>query len=174
MNIYFILLLRFIHIVAGILWAGSAVSLMFFVKPTMKLVGPTGPQFMQALVTRRRYPLFMQSTSLATVLAGVVLYFYSSVGLNVFWIRTGPGIGLTLGSLAALIAFFVGNFGIGSTSAKMGALGQKIAASGKPPSPAQLSELQALEKRLNLAEWIDFTTLAISMLTMATARYWTF
>jgi len=116
----------------------------------------------------------MQSTSLATVLAGVVLYLYTSGGLNIFWVRTGPGIGLTLGSLAALIAFFVGNFSIGSTSAKMGALGQRIAASGEPPTPAQLSELRALEKQLNLAEWIDFIMLAVSMLTMATARYWTF
>jgi hypothetical protein len=34
--------------------------------------------------------------------------------------------------------------------------------------------MEALEKRLNLAEQIDFIMLVIAMVTMATARYWLF
>jgi hypothetical protein len=56
----------------------------------------------------------------------------------------------------------------------MGALGAQIAASGKGPTPEQVAKMQALEKRLNIAERVDFIMLAIAMLTMATARYWTF
>lgn len=174
MNTYLIMLLRIFHIVAGALWFGAAISYLFFFKPSVKAIGPAGPQFMQNLAGRRKYPLFMVSTSLLTVLAGGILYWFSSGGFNAAWIASGPGIGFTIGSLAALVAFLVGNFGIGPTSAQLGALGQEIGASGGSPSPEQISTLQALEKKLSRAELIDFVMLVIAMVTMATARYWTF
>jgi len=174
MNVYLLILLRIIHIVAGSLWIGAAISYLFFVKPSVKSIGSVGPQFMQNLAERRRYPLFMVGVSLLTVLAGGVLYLYASGGFSLAWIKTGPGLGFTLGSLAALVAFFVGNFGIGPTSARMGALGEQMVAAGGPPSPEQLGLMQSLEKRLNRAEVIDFIMLTISILAMATARYWGF
>lgn len=174
MNVYLLILLRLVHIVAGVLWVGAAVFYLFYVKPSVKSIGPAGPQFMRHLAERRKYPIFMLTMSLLTVLAGGVLYVYSSGGLSPAWIRTGTGIGFTIGSLAALVAFLVGSLAIGPTSARMGALGQQIAAAGGPPSPTTLSELNALEARLNRAEIIDFVMLAVSLLTMATARYWVF
>ena len=174
MNTYLLILLRILHIFAGALWVGAAISYLFFFKPSVKAIGSAGPQFMQNLSERRKYPVFMVSTSLLTVLAGGALYLYASGGFSWAWISSGPGIGFTIGSLAALVAFLVGNFGIGPTAGKLGALGQQIGAAGGMPTPEQISTLQALEKKLSRAELIDFVTLAISMLTMATARYWTF
>lgn len=174
MNTTLIIFLRLVHVFAGALWVGAAIFYLFFIKPSVKAIGPAGPQFMQNLTERRKYPMFMMSTSLLTVLAGGVLYFYSSGGFNLAWLRSGPGIGFTLGSLAALVAFLVGSLVIGPTSGQMGALGKQISMSGKPPSPEQISALQALEKKMASAERIDFIMLAIAMLTMATARYWIF
>lgn len=174
MNVYLLILLRVTHVVAGILWGGAAISYLFFVKPSVQAIGATGPQFMQNLMERRKYPIFMMSMSLLTVLAGGVLYWFSSGGFNFSWIKSGVGIGFTIGALAALVAFFVGGFGIGPISGKMAMLGGQIAASGQRPTPEQISQMQALEKRLGVAEQIDFIMLVIAMLTMATARYWTF
>jgi hypothetical protein len=174
MNVYVLILLRFIHIVSGALWVGAAISYLFFVKASAKAIGPAGPQFMQNLTQRRKYPLYMISTSLLTVLAGGILFVYSSGGFSMAWLKSGPGIGFTIGSLAGLIAFLVGSFGIGPTSAQMGALGAQIAAAGGPPNPALLSHMRALEIRLTRAEGIDFVMLVLSILTMATARYWIF
>jgi uncharacterized membrane protein len=174
MNTYLLILLRGIHIVCGALWIGAAIVYLFFIKPSVKAIGPAGPQFMQNLADRRRYPIFMMSISLLTVLAGGALYLYASGGFSLAWITTGPGLGFTIGSLAALVAFFAGAFGIGPTSAQMGTLGGQISASGKAPTPEQMSQLQALEKKLSRLETIDFVFLTISMVTMATARYWIF
>lgn len=174
MNIYILILLRIVHVIASILWAGAAVVYLFFVKPSVKSIGPAGPQFMQYLAERRKYPVFMMTTSLLTVLAGSVLYWISSGGLNAAWIRTGTGVGFTIGALAALVAFLVGGFGIGPRSAAIGTLGGQIARSGMPPTPEQMHSIQALEKKLAMAENLDFIMLAIAMLTMATARYWIF
>jgi hypothetical protein len=130
MHTYLIILLRIGYIFAGTLWIGAAISYLFFFKPSVKAIGPAGPRFMQALAERRKYPLFMVSTSLLTVLAGGILYWFSSGGFNAAWIASSPGIGFTIGSLAALVAFLVGNFGIGPTAVQMGALGQQIGAPG--------------------------------------------
>jgi hypothetical protein len=174
MDIYILLILRLIHVVAGILWGGSAIFLLFFVKPSVKAIGASGPQFMQSLVERRKAPLFMVGSSFLTVVSGGILYWFSSAGFKIAWISTGPGIGFTIGAFTGLVAFLFGNFGIGPTSEKLGKLGAQIAASGKPPSPEQVSQLQALEKRLNFSEQVDFIMMVIAMLTMATARYWIF
>jgi uncharacterized membrane protein len=174
MQTYLIILLRIIHIFSGALWIGAAISYLFFFKPSVRAIGPAGPQFMQILAGRRKYPVFMMSTSLLTVLAGGILYWFSSGGFNPAWVASGPGLGFTIGSLAALVAFLVGSFGIGPTSAKMGALGQQIGSAGGIPTSEQISTLQALEKKLSYAELVDFVTLVIAMLTMATARYWVF
>jgi uncharacterized membrane protein len=169
-----LILFRIVHIFAGALWIGAAISYLFFFKPSVKAIGPAGSQFMQNLFERRKYPVFMMITSLLTILAGGALYLYASGGFNLAWIKTGTGVGFTIGSLAALVAFFVGGMGIGPTSAKLGALGQQIGAAGGRPTPEQISILQVLEKKLVRAELVDFVMLAISMLTMATARYWVF
>lgn len=174
MNLYVLVFLRLVHIVAGVLWSGAAISYLFFVKPSVQSIGPAGPQFMRALMDRRKYPAFMVGTSLLTVLAGGILFWHSSGGFSLTWIRSGPGIGFTIGSLASLIAFVVGTFGIGPISARMGALGQQMMSADGPPSPEQISLIQALEKRLVRAETIDFLMLVVAMLTMATARYWYF
>lgn len=174
MNIYVLNLLRFTHVVAGILWAGASIFYLFFIKPSVRSIGPAGPQFMQNLTQRLKFPLFMVSTSLLTVLAGGALLWFLSGGLNLAWVQTGPGLGFTIGSVAALIAFFLGTFGIGPTSGQLGALGGQIAASGQGPTPEQASRMQALEKKLSTIENTEFVLLAISLVTMATARYWVF
>ena len=129
---------------------------------------------MQNLTARRRYPLFMASTSLLTVAAGIILVAYDSGGFNPDWMRSGTGLGYTIGALAALVAYVIGNFVIGPTSGRMGALGQAIATSGTGPTPEQASQLLALEKKLERAERIDFWMLTIALLTMASARFWVF
>jgi uncharacterized membrane protein len=174
MNIYLLNVLRLVHVVAGILWAGAAISYLFFVKPSVQSIGAAGPQFMQSLMERRRYPIFMMVTSLLTVLAGGALYWVFSDNLSLAWITTGKGLGFTIGSLAALIAFLLGTFGIGPTAGQIAALGKQIAVSGKGPTPEQAQQLHALETKISRIEQVEFVLLVVSMVTMATARYWNF
>jgi hypothetical protein len=172
MSIFVLIVLRLAHVVAGILWGGAAVAYLFFFKPSVESIGAAGPDFMRNLMERRKYPIFMMMVSLLTLLSGLGLYWLSSARFNPLWIKTGPGIGYTLGSLAALVAFFVGGLGIAPLSGRLAALGGRIAAAGGAPTPEQASEMRSLAGKLVRAEYMDFIMLAISMLTMATARYW--
>lgn len=172
MNIYLILFLRIVHIVAGVLWVGAAVAYFAFVGPTVKAIGPAGGQFMQHLMERRKYPIFMTIVSALTVLSGVPLYVFASGGLQLSWITSGPGVVFTIGAVVAIVVFFLGILMLKPRAERMGALGKEIGMAGGTPSPAQAAELQRLDRELAQIELADFILLIIATLTMATARYW--
>ncbi|QLQ04659.1 MAG: hypothetical protein HZY76_00160 [Anaerolineae bacterium] len=106
-----LLLLRLIHIVAGAFWVGAGVAYFLYFEPSAK-AGPARSKFMQELIGKYRYPIFMNVSSLLTILAGLGLYWASSGGLSAAWLTSGPGLGFTLGALAGLIAFGIGFIGI--------------------------------------------------------------
>lgn len=174
MNSYLLILLRSIHIFASALWVGSAIFYLFFVEPTVKSLGPVGPRFMQDMIEKRRYPIYMGTISLLTILAGAILFWNTSGGLQISWIKTGPGIGFTIGSVIGIAVYFVGMFMIRPRAEGLGALGKEIGLAGGTPNPAQLAEMQKLDRELTTIERIDFVMLTLSLLTMATARYWSF
>lgn len=174
MNIYFLILLRVVHISAGVLWVGSAVFYLFFVETTVKFIGPAGQKFMGHLVGRGRYPLYMSIVSLLTILAGALLYLYTSGGLQINWIKTGPGIGFTIGSVVSIAVYFIGMFMIKPRAERLAAIGKEIGVAGGAPSAVQAAELEKLDRELTKVERLDFVMLTIALLTMATARYWGF
>jgi hypothetical protein len=169
-----LLLLRLIHVTAGALWVGAAVAYFLFFAPTAKGLGPAGPKFMQDLVGKHRYPLFMNMSSMLCILAGLGLTWIVSGGFTLTWFTTGPGLGFTIGSLAGLGAFAVGFVGIRPRAQRMGQLGAAIAAAGGPPTPEQGEELSRLDVEMHIYETWDVLLLVVSLLTMATARYWVF
>lgn len=174
MNIYFLNVLRIIHIIAGVLWAGAAISYFFFIKPTVQSLGPAGPQFMQNLVERQRYPRFMKIVSFLTIVAGGALFWNTSGGLNFAWVKTGPGLGFSIGAIASLIAYVNGIALLSPRAVKIGVLGMEISKAGGPPTNEQMSMMEKLQRELLRVEQLDFVLLVIALVTMATARYWLF
>jgi hypothetical protein len=169
---FVLILLRFIHVVAGACWAGAAVAYFFFFAPTVKGLGPAGPKFMQDLVSKHRYPIFMNLTSLLTIAAGLGLFWLVSGALNTAWILSGPGLGFTIGSVAALVAFGIGFFGIRPRAQRLGKIGAAMATAGGPPTTEQGVELQRLHAEIHVYERWDIGFLLVALITMATARYW--
>ena len=89
MSIFVLIVLRLAHVVAGILWGGAAIAYLFFFKPSVEAIGAAGPDFMRTLMERRKYPIFMMTVSLVTVLSGLFLYWLSSaVSSDAAWTRT--------------------------------------------------------------------------------------
>jgi uncharacterized membrane protein len=174
MSTSLIIIFRTIHIFAGVLWVGSAIFYLFFVDPAVKAIGPAAPKFMENLIGKRRYPVYMASLSLLTVLAGGPLYWNSSGGLNLNWIKSGPGIGFTIGSVVSIGVLFMGMLALSPRGERIAALGKEIGMAGGPPTPKQAAEMHKLERELAILERVDVALLVIALLTMATARYWGF
>lgn len=176
MDVYslYLIVLRIVHVGASALWVGSAIDYFLFVEPTVKELAPAGPQFMQNFIGKRRVPLFMNVVSSLTVVAGALLFWSTSGGLQTAWLRSGPGIGFTFGSVVALIVYAIGFFLIRPRGERLGTLGREIGMAGGTPSAAQAAELQQLNAEMARIEHVDVVLLMISPLAMATDRYLTF
>jgi hypothetical protein len=143
-----------------------------FLEPAAKATAPGSGQFMQHLISRRHLPVYMSISSLLTVVAGGLLYWHSSGRFNLNWITSGPGSVYTIGSVVAIVVFFVGLFMIKPRAERLGGLGHEIGAAGGVPTSAQAAELQKLGREMALIGRVDAALLLVALLSMATARYW--
>jgi len=169
MDIYTIVL-RLLHIFAGVFWIGAIWMMVGFLQPTAEATGPDGQKFMQRLF-QSRLPMAMSAAAGTNILAGLLLYWKDSGGLRLDWITTRAGLTFTVGGLSAIAAFVVGIVVTKSAADRLGALAKEIQAAGKPPTPEQAAELKQQQAKLfNGTKWIA-ALLAITLLAMAVARY---
>ena len=169
MNIL-LLVLRLIHIFAGIVWGGGALIMAFFIGRTIAGTGETGQKFAQYLMNTLRMHIFMTVMALSTLLAGGALYWIDSRGFSSAWMTSGAGIGFGIGAVFGLIAFIFGAI-FGNVNAKLGQIGAQI--QGKP-TEEQLATIHRLQKRMATVSPIHVVCMILAMIFMATARYFTF
>ena len=174
MQMFYLIVLRFVHVVASVCWAGGGFTTFLFVGPTAKDLEPAGTQFIAHMAGKRRFNIFMVVNSTLTVLSGALLLWASTGGDLATYMQTGPGLGFALGSLAGVVVYFVGMFGVGMPTGKLSQLGEEIQKIGAPPTPAQVAELQKLDKTISFYHKVDFALVALSLILMGTARYWLF
>lgn len=172
--IIYLLVLRFVHVIASVCWAGGGFIFFWFVEPTAKSLAPTGMQFVQHMTGKRRFNMFMVINSTLTVLSGALLLWQLTGGDLSAYMGTGPGLGFALGSLVGIVVYFVGMFGVGPRAGKLAKIGEAIQITGGPPTPEQIAEMQKLDKEMTMYSKIDFWLVALSLALMATARYWLF
>lgn len=169
---WYLIILRVVHILAGVFWVGTAIFFFFFIEPSVKELGNTGEKFMGHLVDKKKMPIVITATSALTVLAGILLYWRGSNGFDLDWITSATGLGFTVGGVAAILAFAGGLVFIKPAVDRMGAIGQAVAISGGPPTEAQASEMQQIGARLALVGRADLVLLTVAVVAMATARFW--
>ena len=168
-----IIILRILHIVAGISWAGGAIHYFLFIGPTAKAIAPESQKFMGYLMEQKRWTLFMSAMSLVTILAGAGLY-YRIGSVNWGWVATAPGIGFTIGALTGILLFGVGHLMLGPRVNRMGQISREVQANGGLASAQQADQLSQLQKEIEIIGKVDFLMVMIALLTMSTARYWSF
>ncbi|MCQ3938333.1 MAG: hypothetical protein DPW18_14990 [Chloroflexi bacterium] len=158
--------LRFVHIVAGIMWAGGAFLMNLVIGPALGATGDTGRQFAGHLMGKTILPKYMMLSGLATVLAGTYLYGVNSNWFRSGWMMTGVGVGFGIGAAAGILALIFG-FLITKTNGALAALGAQI--QGKP-SEAQMAAMAALRKRQGFVTTANMICIFISVTFMALAR----
>ena len=167
----FLLIVRIVHIFAGVFWVGAALTFFGFVQPTAKALGPDSQRFMQHISKKRRFPIVIAVAAALTIIAGALLYWRDSGGLQLAWITSLSGLDFTLGAIAAIIAFLIGMLVVGPSVDRLGALGQEIATAGSPPTTVQREELARIDRTLSTAARAIMVLLTLAVVSMATARY---
>jgi hypothetical protein len=165
---------RIIHITAGVAWAGSVFLFVVYVQPSAAAIGPAGAPFIAELLGRRRLVDRLLLFGAVTIAGGAVLYWraWDAAGSLGDWIGSRFGAVLTVGAVAAIAAFLFGLFGTRPSVQRLLALGRQIAGADGPPAPELGAEVQRLQARLKVLARISLGLIAISVIAMATARYW--
>lgn len=163
--------LRLAHVVAGASWVGGAFLMILVVTRTAKLTGKSGEDFLGQAMSIGRGARYFEIVAVTTVVAGALLYWRASSGLQLGWIASPTGVAFTLGALAAIASLVWGGTMVGPTTKKMLGIGQEIAVAGGTPSPAQAATLASLQRRLDRFAKADLVLLGVAVLTMAVARY---
>lgn len=164
---YTIVLLRLLHIIAGVAWVGLAAVLALFVVPTVLKTGESGMRFLRSLLTNTS--LLLPILSVLTVIPGALLYIVGDAASR--FSSTG-NIVLGMGAVAGILAGIQG----GAVTRRMMAvlkneLMQHIPDEVQPISADSLSSLQDRAKQLVSGARITFVLTTIALLGMAAARY---
>ena len=163
--------LRVIHILAGVFWAGGAMVAAWFILPAQRAIGQPGMAFMQQLMFKQRLRVFVLGAMVLTLLSGLGMYARLSMITHGAWASSRMGIVISIGAVAAIIAGGIGGGVVSSIGKKMMALGGAIQAGGGTPSDAQRTEMQALQVRMMGAYRLTAGLLVVAIAAMASARY---
>ena len=163
-----VIVLRLIHVVAGVFWVGTSMFSTFFLSPAVEATAEAGQKVMGHLVAKARLSVRVTVASYLTVLAGLALYWIDSQGFTSAWQNSGPGVGFGLGAIAGLLGFGVGQL-VGKNAALIGRLAAQMQGM---PSPEQVAALKQAQARLTSSSRISSGFLILALALMGTARYW--
>lgn len=168
MNV-FMVILRLIHIFAGIFWVGTIWYLALFFLPRVKTFGQDQGRIMQTM-SGQPFPTYMTTAAVSVALSGILMYWYTSAGFHAAWIFTPAGVILTLAALLGIFAVVEGFVVSRPAAERMAALGRQAAAGG-PPAPAVIQEMQALAARLERGIYRTAVVVLLTVIGMAIFRY---
>jgi small-conductance mechanosensitive channel len=170
MDVYMVIL-RVVHIFAGVLWAGWAFAMVGFIEPASKAAGPEGPRFMQTLTGKTKLLQTMLVAPLLVIFTGLLMYWPASGGLSGRWLVSGAGLAVTIKSLAGILAFVSGLVISRPAAERLAALSKEVQSAGKPPSPQQLGQLRVQGEQLSRGGLYSAILLGITVVGASVARF---
>jgi uncharacterized membrane protein len=159
--------LRLIHILGGMYWFGAVLAMYYFITPTVAATGDAGQQFMRQLGGKSGFSTSILIAAVSAAVAGAWLYWADSNGFQSDWMRSSSGFMFGLGGFFGAIALVLGII-VNRTLTALGKLGAQV--QGKP-TPKQMGQIQALQKRAGVATQYTCYTLIVAAICMSLARY---
>ena len=163
--------LRVVHILAGVFWVGAALTTLLFIQPAARELGPAAGPFMMHLAGRKRLIDYVLGAAGLTVLAGLLMYWRVTGGLDLDVIGSAYGISLTIGALCAIAALAIGGSIVRPGIMATLAIGREVTAGGGAPTPEQAARMQAIQRRSIAAGKAIVPLLIVAVIGMAAARY---
>lgn len=167
-----LVVLRLIHILGGAFWLGAAVTMFLFLQPTAQATAPEGQRFMLHLLRNRRFSDVVLAAALLTGVAGAILFWRGTNGLDLALITQPQALGFTVGGVAGGIALLLFLFVGYPAGRRMIMIGGRLEAERRPPDEEERSILAAAQRVLGRVGVTVLALLVIAAAAMATARYW--
>ena len=154
-----LVVMRVVHILAGVIWAGSAIFLAVVLDPRLKALGPD----IQRKVTAALAPslrIVLDGGAAVTILVGILLVFRMDRLDNLF--DTNWGLAITAGLVASVLALASGIAAMSTT--------KKLVGTGQGAADEQ-ADVDSLSARATLLARITAALVVIAVVTMAAARF---
>lgn len=168
-----VVILRVIHIGAGMFWVGGVFSFFLFVQPAAMAIGPAGTPFTYQLLHHRRFAAALLSAAVVTVLAGIWLLLITSNGLDPDVLFSRSRLGYTIGAVAAILTLGIGGLYVFPRTQVVERTIGGLLAEQRPPTPDEQATLAKAGREARAAGWFVLAGLAIAVICMETATYWT-
>lgn len=163
--------LRLVHILSGVYWAGTIFFFVTFLEPSLRSLGPDGGKVMIRFF-ERGYLKLIPSFAFVTVLSGLWLLWIVSGGFDAAWMGSGSGIALSTGGALAIIAFVIGMVILRPAAARSWAVARQLAQEADEAARnALMAEMGRLRNRNLRSGRLVFSLLVVAVGLMATARY---
>jgi uncharacterized membrane protein len=153
-----------IHVMAGVVWAGTTFLLAMAIMPLMLRHGAEGAGRWLGMAARRA-GLFASISALLTVLSGI--YLFATLHRHD---HSASELVLKTGAAAALLALAVGLF-VGRPAGQRLAQLHQAPQDGAAPSAEGVLQLAALQRRVIVSSRVAAGLLGVSVLAMAVFRY---
>jgi uncharacterized membrane protein len=165
------LLIRVLHVLAALLWAGVAVFSSVFLTPALRDLGPDGTKVMLAL-RKRGFVVYPPVIATVTLLSGVWLFWRFTAGFSPEVSRSRAGMAFSLGAACGLVAFILSGAVLSVSLSKAVRLSAEAAGLKDGPDKAgRLARAAALRRRAAVAGQIVSVLLLAATAAMALARY---
>jgi uncharacterized membrane protein len=164
--------LRLIHVLGGAFWLGAAVTMFLFLQPTAQATAPEGQRFMLHLLRNRRFSEVVLVAASLTGVAGAILFWRDTNGLQLDLMLQPQGLGFTVGGVAGGIAWLLFLFVGYPAGRRLMTIGGRLEAERRPPNDAEQRNLATAQRLLSRVGVTVLVLLAVAAAAMATARYW--
>jgi hypothetical protein len=166
-----LIILRLIHILFGVFWAGTATFMAFFLIPALK-ADPATLGKVGAAMNARGVHKYLGIAAVLTLLSGLWMLWIVSGGDIGAYARTRHGHGFTTAGGLAILAFLGGLLFARPLGIKAGVIGAQMATATDPAEKQRLgAEMAAVAKKSAIATTIVVALLLVAVAGMAVARY---
>lgn len=162
--------LRFIHIVLGVLWVGSVFAVTIVLVPGMKELGVPLDPVMRTLA-HKKFSQMMMAFGGLTVLAGLAMMAVLSHGHGAAFFGSHFGRTISLGGLCAILALALGGSIVRPAMDKAGKLQADLKNNPPKGDDPRMAEVARLQARIVAAGKVVFALLLVAVTCMAIARY---
>jgi hypothetical protein len=166
-----ITVLRLIHILCGVYWAGTVFFFVTFLEPTIRSLGPDGGKVMLRLF-ERGYMKLLPMIAVVTVLSGLWLLWIQSSGFDATYMRSSIGMSLSTGGGLAILALIIGITVMRPAGERVFAMAKQLPElRDESQRKTLMAEMESVRARLGMAGRIVFMLLVGAVALMAVARY---
>jgi uncharacterized membrane protein len=164
------IVLRALHVVLGVFWAGTLFFLALFLEPSIRAALPESAKVQQQLLQRRVLDIVLV-VALLTIVTGLLLLWRVSGRFDAAWMGSRPGMAFSTGGLAAIVAFIIGVGVMRPAQLRAASLGPAAQQAEGAEREALMAHVQDLRRRVTATvRWVA-SLLALSVLAMGVARY---